>query len=113
MHRAMRYLTASLLHSFSAAQTDFEVLIINNLAHQRYNISIVIGALPQTYSLLFDIGSYGVWVPRPNSTGCALNCPQGFGFDPTNSSSVVDLHIPFDARYDLTLDQAVLGSYGG
>jgi hypothetical protein len=48
-------------------------------------------------------------VPESNSSGCAPNCP--LGFDPATSSSIVNLSIPFEARYGLTPDVVVLGSY--
>ncbi|KAJ4313093.1 hypothetical protein N0V94_007127 [Neodidymelliopsis sp. IMI 364377] len=88
-----------------------EVPLYNDLAYQRYNINIAIGTPPQTFSLLFDTASTDLWVPEANSSGCAPDCPFGFAFDPTASSSITATNIPFDARYGLTPDLAVIGSY--
>jgi hypothetical protein len=87
----------------------FEVPIYNDLAHQRYSITIRLGSPPQAFSLLFDTGSINVWVPKPNSSGCTPNCPDGF--DTEEPSSLVELDIVFGARYGLTPDLADLGSY--
>jgi hypothetical protein len=93
----------------SIAFSGLEVSIYNDLAHQRYNISISLGTPPQRFPLLLDTASTDVWVPNSNSSGCTPHCPQGF--DPASSSSIVDLNITFDARYGLTPDLAVVGSY--
>ncbi|KAF1844978.1 acid protease [Cucurbitaria berberidis CBS 394.84] len=87
----------------------YEVPIYNDLAYQRYNIAIALGTPPQSFSLLFDTGSTDVWVPSPDSSGCAPSCPPGF--DPAASSSIIKTNISFDARYGFTPDVAVLGSY--
>jgi hypothetical protein len=47
--------------------------------------------------------------PRSKSSGCNPNCPTGF--DPATPSVSVDLNIPFDARYGVTTDLAVIKSY--
>ena len=87
----------------------FEVPIYNDLAHQRYNITVKLGSQPQAFSLLFDTGSTDVWVAKPISSGCTPNYPDGF--DMAKSSLSVELDIVFDARYGLTPDLVVLGSY--
>jgi hypothetical protein len=89
----------------------FEVPIYNDLANQRYNISVAFGTPPQIYSHLFDTGSTDVWGPKFNSYGCAPACHANFSFDPTASSTLVEIDIPFDARYELTPDLAVKGLY--
>jgi hypothetical protein len=89
----------------------FEVPIYNDLANQRYNISVAFGTPQQTYSLLFDTGSTDVWVPKSNSSGCTPACPVNFSFDPTTSSTLVETDVPFDARYGLTPDLAAKGLY--
>jgi hypothetical protein len=89
----------------------FEVPIYNDLANQRYNISVAFGTPPQTYSLLFDTASTDVWIPKFNSSGCTPACPANFSFDPTTSSTLVETDVPFDARYGLTPDLAVKGLY--
>jgi hypothetical protein len=89
----------------------YEIAIINDLANQRYNISIAVGTPPQTYNILFDTGSTDVWVPNVNSSGCAPNCPAGFGFIPSTSSSIVGPTEIYDARYGLTPDLAIRGNY--
>lgn len=89
----------------------FEVPIYNDLANQRYNISVAFGTPPQTYSLLFDTASTDVWVPKLNSSGCTPACPANFSYDPTASSTLVETGVPFDARYGLTPDVAVKGLY--
>lgn len=94
-----------------AENQPYEVPIYNDLAYQRFNINIAIGTPPQPFSLLFDTGSADVWVPRANSSGCAPDCPRNFDFNLTASSSLVDTGIPFDARYGLTPDLAVIGQY--
>jgi hypothetical protein len=90
---------------------QYEIPIINDLANQRYNISIAVGTPAQTYNILFDTGSTDVWVPKINSSGCAPNCPADFGFIPSTSSSIVETNLIFDARYGLTPDLAVRGHY--
>lgn len=52
-----------------------------------------------------------MWVPQTNSTSCASSCPPGFSFDPTKSSTLLKPNIPFDARYGLAPDLAVIGQY--
>lgn len=89
----------------------FEVPIHNDLANQRYNISVAFGTPPQAYSLLFDTGSTDIWVPKSNSSGCTPACPANFSFDPTASSTLVETDVPFDAHYGLTPDLAVKGLY--
>lgn len=109
MYELLRYLTYPLFLPITSAQSLFEVPLINDFAHQRYNISVAVGTPPQTFNLLFDTGSTDIWLPKPDSSGCAPNCPAGF--DPATSSSIVDVHIPYDARYGLTPDLAVIGEY--
>lgn len=94
-----------------ATSLPYEIPISNDLANQRYNISISIGTPPQHFSLLLDTGSTDVWVPLANSSGCAPACPPGASFNLTASSSLVKTNIPFDARYGLTPDLAVIGEY--
>jgi hypothetical protein len=97
--------------TFTVDRAQLEIPLYNDLAYQRYNINIALGTPPQPFSLLFDTGSTDVWVPRANSTGCAPSCPAGFSFDPATSSTTVNSSIPFDARYGLTPDLAVIGEY--
>ncbi|KAJ4354864.1 hypothetical protein N0V95_003474 [Ascochyta clinopodiicola] len=104
-------LTATSAKEAVATKHPYEVPIYNDLAYQRYNITITIGTPPQSFSLLFDTGSTDVWVPQANSSGCNPACPRGFSFDPTASTSLVRTNIPFDARYGLTPDLAVVGQY--
>ncbi|KAH7086516.1 aspartic peptidase domain-containing protein [Paraphoma chrysanthemicola] len=91
--------------------SHYEVPLVNDLAHQRYNISLAIGNPSQEFNLLFDTGSADIWVPRANSTGCAPNCPTSF--DPRTSSSIINTTIPYLAIYGLTPDPAnsVTGFY--
>ena len=110
-HRAVLHLLLSSIGSRAAIEHPCEVPLYNDLAYQRYNINIAIGTPPQPFSLLFDTASTDVWVPQANSTGCASNCPPGFDFNLTASSSTVATGIPFDARYGLTPDLAVIGHY--
>ncbi|KAH7080206.1 aspartic peptidase domain-containing protein [Paraphoma chrysanthemicola] len=93
------------------AINPYEAPLVNDLAHQRYNISLAIGNPPQEFNLLFDTGSADIWVPRANSTGCAPNCPTSF--DPRASSSIINTTIPYLAIYGLTPDPAnsVTGFY--
>jgi hypothetical protein len=72
-----------------------EIPLTHDLAHQHYNISLTLGTPPQPFKLLFDTGATDVWVPTTSSRGCAPNCPTGF--DPSTSSSLVNLSIPFEA----------------
>jgi hypothetical protein len=108
MFNLQNYLCFSLIY-FTTARTLFEVPLINDFAHQRYNISVSVGNPSQSFNLLFDTGASDVLLPKANSSGCAPTCPPGFDSFP--SSSVVDLHIPYDARYGLTPDLAVIGEY--
>jgi hypothetical protein len=108
MYKLQKYLSLTLVYPFTNAQL-FEVPLINDFAHQRYNISISVGTPPQTFNLLFDTGASDILLPKSNSSGCTPSCPSGF--EPSTSSSVVDLHIPYDARYGLTPDLAVIGKY--
>lgn len=94
-----------------AKHYSFEIPLYNDLAYQRYNINIAVGTPPQSFSLLFDTASTDVWVPQANSAGCAPSCPPGLSFKPTTSSTLVNTSIPFDARYGLTPDLAVVGEY--
>jgi hypothetical protein len=50
----------------SVAFTELEVTVCNDLAYQRYNISIFVGTPPQKFPLLLDTGSTNVWVPGQN-----------------------------------------------
>jgi hypothetical protein len=93
----------------SNAFPGLEVPVYNDLAYQRYNISVYLGTPSRRFPLLLDTGSTDVWVPKSNSSGCTPHCP--LGFDPASSSSIVDLNIPFDARYGLTPGLGVFGSY--
>lgn len=102
-------LVASLESTYPTTPTPFTVPVTNDLAHQRYNISISTGNPPQSFDLLLDTGSTDIWFPLPNSTGCAPSCAPGYNL--TLSSSLVNTTIPFDARYGLTPDLAVLGYY--
>jgi hypothetical protein len=89
----------------------YEVPLTNDLAHQRYNISLALGHPPQSFNLLFDTGSTDIWAPNANSSGCTPHCPTAF--DPTRSSSIVNTSIPYLAIYGLTPDPAnsVTGFY--
>lgn len=87
----------------------YVIPIINDLAHQRYNISISIGTPPQPFDLLFDTGSTDLWVPHSNSSACTPHCPSGFIINA--STSLLHTGVPYDARYGLTPDVAVLGMY--
>jgi hypothetical protein len=103
--------TLSLIQATLLTYAAYEIPVYNDLANQRYNINIAIGTPSQSFSVLLDTGSTDVWVPQANSSGCDPNCPPGFAFDPTASSSIINTNIPFDARYGLTPDLAVIGSY--
>jgi hypothetical protein len=87
----------------------YEVLITNDLAHQRYNISIAVGTPPQPFNLLLDTGSADVWVPLSNSSGCAPSCP--FGFDARTSSSIIPTNYTFDVCYGQECNVAIRGPY--
>lgn len=112
LHLAVHAL--SLLTLGSAAQTRrinnlYEVPVVNDLAHQRYNISVAVGTPLQTFNLLLDTGSADVWFPLSNSPGCTPDCPPGF--EPKTSSSIVATGYTFNVCYGVTCDVAVRGPY--
>ncbi|KAF3044560.1 hypothetical protein E8E11_005810 [Didymella keratinophila] len=74
--------------------SSLEIPLYKNLAYQRYNINIAVGTPPQPFPLLFDTGRQ-----------------MYFSFDPTKSSTLINTSIPFDARYGLAPDLAVVGQY--
>lgn len=87
----------------------FEVPVYNDLAYQRFNISLSIGTPPRPYNVLLDSGATSAWVPVVNTTGCTPNCP--WAYDPTSSSTIVKTNDTLFSRYGTTGEIEVKGFY--
>jgi hypothetical protein len=78
---------------------------------QRYTMNVTLGTPPQRFGLTIDSGSADTWVPAANSSGCAPSCPPGYSYDPSASSTIVDLDLVFNATYGLTPEFHMVGEY--
>lgn len=85
--------------------------IFNDFAHQHYLINISVGTPPSLYSVLLDTGSTDFWLPAWNSSGCTPDPCKPGTFNPADSSSAVDIHVPFNVSYGLTPGSGMLGEY--
>jgi hypothetical protein len=59
-----------------------------------------------------DTGRSDFWLPRPNSSGCAPDpCPFS-PYNPADSSTAIDLDLPYYASFGATPDgPSVVGEY--
>jgi hypothetical protein len=84
--------------------------LYNDLAHQHYLINLTVGTPPKPYSVLLDTGSTDLWLPAWNSSGCYPTCRPGT-YNPSDSSTALDIHIPFNISYGLSPGSGMLGEY--
>lgn len=74
-------------------------------------VNLTVGTPPQQVSLAIDTASADILLPALNSSGCLPNpCPPGT-FDPRDSSTSTRTGFPYLARFGLTPDLKVPGSY--
>jgi hypothetical protein len=74
-------------------------------------VNISVGTPARPYSVLMDTASTDLWLPKPNSSGCAPNpCPPGT-FDVKKSKTAKDAGIPYAVYFGLRPDEQMHGEY--